>query len=56
MPSVDSETRSEIKRIADYLNKKKSAKTLNYSIKRSLKMQNKMRWVRVEVLMLLTKQ
>ncbi len=29
MPSVDSETRSEIKRIADYLNKKKSAKTLN---------------------------
>ena len=29
MPSVDSETRSEIKRIANYLNKKKSAKTLN---------------------------
>ena len=33
MPSIDSKTRSEIKRIADLLNKKKSGKTLNFVLK-----------------------
>ena len=33
MASIDSETRSEIKRIADLLNKKKSGKTLNFVLK-----------------------
>jgi len=33
MASIDSKTRSEIKRIADLLNKKKSGKTLNFVLK-----------------------
>lgn len=33
MASIDSKTRSEIKRIADILNKKKSGKTLNFVLK-----------------------
>ena len=33
MPSVDSKTRSEIKRIANFLNKNKSGKTLNFVLK-----------------------
>ena len=33
MPSIDSKTRSEIKRIADFLNKNKSGKTLNFVLK-----------------------
>ena len=33
MASIDSKTRSEIKRIADFLNKNKSGKTLNFVLK-----------------------